>query len=342
MILVCGPCSAESFEQVYSTASMLKELNINYFRAGLWKPRTRPGGFEGIKEQGLIWLKQIQKDFNLKICTEVASPYMVEKCLENNFDAVWVGARTTQNPFIIEDIASCLDGTDMTVMVKNPLNPDIKLWLGAIERFEKYNIKNIIAIHRGFSLSYNNYRQSPLWRIPLEMKRLRNDISLICDPSHIAGDTKYIKEIADNAISTGFDGLMIETHINPSSALTDKNQQLDINQLKNLLISLPKVNNKNNGEIKELTLLRKQINDIDNSIIETLSERMQVSRKIAQIKMDNNLTIFQNERWQEVLENKTKFAQSRQLNTDFIKELYEIIHQESINEQHLIINKSTK
>ncbi len=340
MILVCGPCSAESFEQVYQTAQNIKDLGVTYFRAGLWKPRTRPGGFEGVKEQGLAWLSRVKKDFNLKICTEIANPYMAEQCLENGFDAVWIGARTTQNPFLIEDIAQSLDKSNMTVMVKNPLNPDIALWLGAIERFEKHGIKNIIAVHRGFSLSINKYRQTPLWRIPLELKRLRNDIPIICDPSHISGKADLVREIAFNAISTGFDGLMIETHINPSAALTDKEQQLNTNQLKQLLQNLPIIDKNKNEDIEELGLLRKQINDIDNSIIEFLSERMTVSRKIAQVKKDKNLQIFQSKRWQEVLESITKNAKNNDLEASFVKELYEIIHQESIQQQNIIINKS--
>ncbi|MBR1625922.1 MAG: bifunctional 3-deoxy-7-phosphoheptulonate synthase/chorismate mutase type II [Bacteroidales bacterium] len=339
MLLVCGPCSAESFEQVYQTATAVKDVGVDYFRAGLWKPRTRPNGFEGVGERGVYWMKQIQQELNLKICTEVANPYMAETCLKNNFNAVWIGARTTQNPFVVEDIASCLDGSDVVVMVKNPLNPDIKLWLGAIERFEKHSITNIIAIHRGFSLTYNKYRQSPLWRIPLELKRRRHDIPVLCDPSHIAGHTDYVKEIATTAISTGFDGLMIETHIKPSDALTDSMQQLTVNQLKSLIQSLPQVISESKEDAR-LNSLRNQIDDIDNSIITALSERMSVSREIAKIKKQHNLAAFQSNRWEKVLTNILKEAAVNHLDINFVKELYEIIHQESIKEQNLIINKS--
>ena len=340
MLLVCGPCSAESFEQVYQTATALKDIGVDYFRAGLWKPRTRPNGFEGVGEEGVYWMKQIQQELKLKICTEVANPYMAESCLKNNFDAVWIGARTTQNPFVVEDIASCLDGCNVTVMVKNPLNPDIKLWLGAIERMEKHSVTNIIAIHRGFSLTYNKYRQSPLWRIPLELKRRRPDIPVLCDPSHIAGNTDYVKEIATTAISTGFDGLMIETHINPSCALTDSMQQLTINQLKSLIKTLPPINSDSKEEDIRLNSLRNQIDDIDDSIITALSERMSVSREKAKVKKQHNLATFQSNRWEKVLTGILKDAASNNLDTNFVKELYEIIHQESIKEQNLIINKS--
>ncbi len=342
MILLCGPCSAESFEQLYSTAEILQPFSIDYFRAGLWKPRTRPNGFEGVKEVGLAWMKQIKKDFQMKIVTEVANPYMVEKCLENDFDAIWIGARTTQNPFIVEDIATALEGTDIHVMVKNPLNPDIKLWLGAIERLEKSGVKHIMAIHRGFSLSYNRYRQSPLWRIPLELKQLRNDIPIICDPSHIAGTTELVNEIANTAIATGFDGLMLETHVNPQLALTDAKQQLDKKQLKILIDSLPIVNKNEKSETKELTMLRNQIDDIDDEIIQLLSDRMGISKQIAYIKKSTNMSIFQIDRWKTLLDSILKNAKTYDLDNDFVKEIYEIIHQESIKQQNLIITKSER
>ncbi|MBQ7984174.1 MAG: bifunctional 3-deoxy-7-phosphoheptulonate synthase/chorismate mutase type II [Bacteroidales bacterium] len=341
MILVCGPCSAESYGQLEQTAASLSDVKPDYFRAGLWKPRTRPDAFEGVKEQGLAWMKQIKEQFGLKIATEVVSPYTAELCVEHGFDAVWIGARTTQNPFMVEDIASALSVSNITVMVKNPLNPDVKLWLGAVERLNKHGINNIIAVHRGFSLSFNNYRQSPLWRIPLELKRIRKDLPVICDPSHIAGDTLYIKEIADNAVATGFDGLMVETHINPAAARTDAAQQLTPVQLKQLLESLPKVNRSSDTAKEErLQTLRSQIDDIDQSLIDLIGSRMELSRKIAQVKKDGNLTIFQPERWHGVVERICQMAQKRNVDSGFIKEIFEIIHQESIKEQNIIINKS--
>jgi len=340
MVLVCGPCSAESFEQIYSSAQMLKDLGIDYFRAGLWKPRTHPNSFEGVKERGIEWMKRIKQDFGIKICTEVTNPYTAQRCVENDFDALWIGARTTQNPFIVEDIASALEGSNITIMIKNPLNPDVQLWLGAIERMEKHGIKNIMAIHRGFSTDYNRYRQSPLWRIPLELKQIREDIPILCDPSHIAGDNLYIKDIVTTAISIGFEGLMIETHINPPKALTDAKQQLDIAQLSSLITSLPSLKDTFSSIDKKINSLRGQIDDIDDTIIRALRDRMQVSREIAKVKKDEKIIIFQANRWQEVLDKVLENAKKSNLNISFVKELYEIIHQESIREQDLIINKS--
>ena len=340
MILTAGPCSAESFEQLYSTAQALLPLNIDYFRAGLWKPRTRPSSFEGVKDKGLDWMVRIQKDLKLKICTEIASADMADKCAEYNFDAVWIGARTTQNPFTTEDIARALEGTNMCVMVKNPLNPDVKLWLGAVERLEKHGIKKIMAVHRGFSLSYNKYKQSPLWRIPLEFKRLRQDIPIICDPSHIAGDRMYVGQLAHDAVAIGFDGLMVETHISPDSALTDAKQQITPEQLTELIGSIPSVTDNHKGYDTLLAALRKQIDDIDDVLIGALKDRMDISKKIALIKKQNNMRIFQPERWQEVVKNVTNLAEDKDLDGDFVKEIYGIIHQDSVKTQNVIINKS--
>ena len=341
MLLVLGPCSAESFTQLHDIAKELSTFRFDYFRAGLWKPRTMPEVFEGVKEQGLAWMQQIKKEFNYKIATEVASPYMVEKCLQYDFDMLWLGARTTQNSFLVEDIANALQGSRVKIMVKNPLNPDLKLWLGAIERLENKNIKDIVAVHRGFSLSYNKYRQSPLWRIPLELKRIRKDIDIICDPSHISGDRKYVAEIASNAIATGFDGLMVEVHNNPSKALTDSKQQLTVNELRQLLKNLPIIDkNKNSAKVDlQLKALREQINELDYQIVSLLAQRMDVSYEIAKVKKENNMAAFQPKRWANVEDNVLKIAKENSLKTDFIKEIYEIIHQESILKQNLIIYK---
>ena len=342
MLLICGPCSAESQLQLYNTAKAMQSLNIDFFRAGLWKPRTRPVDFEGVGDAGLSWMRQIKSDFNYKICTEVASVSMIEKCLRNDFDAMWVGARTVQSPFLIEELACALEGCDdITVMIKNPLNPDVKLWLGAIERFEKHGVKNIVAIHRGFSVTYSRYRYAPLWRIPIELKRLRKDLKIICDPSHISGDKNRVKEIAFNAVTTGFDGLMIETHISPQTALTDSFQQLDIRQLEDLLQHLPFINNKETDkDDRWLLSYREQIDDVDDIIIDALADRMEIARKIAEIKKNKNLTVFQPDRWTDVLARLEKRASDKGINPLFLKELYSVIHQESINEQNIIINKS--
>lgn len=341
MLLVLGPCSAESYGQLRSVADELQGFEFDYFRAGLWKPRTKPEGFEGVKEIGLEWMQSIKQEFGYKIATEVASPYMVEKCLQYNFDMVWIGARTTQNPFIVEDIALALKGTNLKVMVKNPLNPDLNLWVGAIDRLRNKGIKDIVAVHRGFSLSYNKYRQSPLWRIPLQLKSLDNEIKIICDPSHIAGDRRYVADIASNAIATGFDGLMIEVHCSPDEALTDSKQQITAQQLKVLLSNLPIVNNDNSSKTeKQLLALREQISDIDEQILGLLAQRMATSDSIALIKKANNLPTFQVKRWSEVKNNLNKLSFENNLRPEFVEEIYEIIHQESIRKQNLIINKS--
>lgn len=340
-IIICGPCSAESEEQLTTIASLLKPCKIDYFRAGLWKPRTMPSSFEGVGEKGLPWLKRIQKDFNLKVCTEIATPYHIEQCLEYDIDALWIGARTTSNPFSMQDIAESLKGVEKTIFVKNPLNPDIKLWIGAIERLKKAGINNIVAIHRGFSLYDNGkYRQTPLWKIPVELKREFPELKIICDPSHIAGKREYILELSQMAMNIGFDGLMIEVHNNPNEAKTDALQQITpydfIHLINNLII--PQRNDTINNT--SLNVLRQEINEIDNIIINSIAKRMNISKEIASIKEENNLTVFQPKRWQEILEKILLNGEKQGLTKDFMKEIYEIIHQESIKTQNSIINKS--
>lgn len=341
-ILICGPCSAESEIQILSTAKALQEIGgISYFRAGLWKPRTRPNEFEGVGEEGLLWLKQVKDNYHMKVCTEVATPYHVEKCLEYDIDSLWLGARTTSNPFSVDEIAESLKGTKKTIFVKNPLNPDIRLWIGAIERLRKKSIENIVAIHRGFSLTDNGkYRQSPLWKIPIELRREMPDMKIICDPSHIAGKRQYIKELSQMAMSIGFDGLMIEVHNKPLEAKTDALQQISPLMLKNIIMKLNVPNKEDSKENSLLASLRDEINDVDNSIINSLSRRMEMSKEIAKIKQEENLAVFQPQRWQEILTNISLKGEKQGLSKDFVKEIYEIIHQESIKIQNLIINKS--
>lgn len=339
-ILICGPCSAESHQQVLQTAKDVKEAGVTWFRAGIWKPRTRPNSFEGIGEVGLQWLKEVQQTLSLKVCTEVAKPFHVEECLKAGINAVWIGARTCSNPFSVQEIAESLKGVDnLSVLIKNPTTPDIHLWLGAIERIEKTGVKDIVAVHRGFALENNSsYRQTPLWRIPIELQRLRRDIKIICDPSHIAGKREYVKEIALSAASIGFAGLMIETHNNPLQAKTDNNQQLFSKDLKEFLSS---INFPNNKEVNsnELEAYRQEINDIDKNICNLLSERMNLSKQIAEIKIAKNMTVFQPNRWQEVMDSIISISKKQGLNEDFIEEIYNIIHQESIKTQESIVNK---
>lgn len=334
-VIICGPCSAESHSQMLVCAEDVANAGITWFRAGVWKPRTRPNGFEGIGEQGLIWLKEIKEKFSLNICTEIASPYHLELCLKYGLNAVWIGARTCANPFSVQEIADALKGVkNISVWVKNSPIPNINTWLGSIERLEKAGCKDVIAIHRGFELENNGmYRQNPLWRIPLELKRLRKDLKIICDPSHIAGKKELVKDVAQNAISIGFDGLMIETHPKPNEAKTDAQQQLSSSCIKEFIDQLvfPTTLDKQGNEYIEL--YRQEINEIDQKICTLLGERMQLSKKIASIKSKNNMSIFQLNRWQEVLNNIVQTGKNHNLNEDFIKEIYTLIHQESIQVQ---------
>ncbi|MBR1769871.1 MAG: bifunctional 3-deoxy-7-phosphoheptulonate synthase/chorismate mutase type II [Bacteroidales bacterium] len=339
-IIICGPCSAESREQVLKSAEEVKESGIEWFRAGLWKPRTRPHSFEGVGEEGISWLNEVQKMYSLKVCTEVANPYHVELCLKNNIDALWIGARSAANPFTVQEIAESLRGVkDISVMVKNPTTPDVNLWLGDIERIEKQGINDIIAVHRGFNLQNNlPYRQSPLWRIPLELKQRRKDLKIICDASHIAGKSELVKEIAKCSASIGFNGLMIEAHSNPKKAKTDAQQQLYTKELKSFLneINFP-LQNKGQEDCN-LQMYREEINDIDENICILMAERMNLSKKIAQIKIEKNMTVFQADRWKEVMNRTLERGEQAGLSKDFLQEIYNIIHQESVRLQENIIN----
>lgn len=341
-IYICGPCSAENREQVLCSAKEIAKTGVQWFRAGLWKPRTRPSCFEGVGDSGLSWLTEVKEQYNINVCTEVANPSHVEQCLKHNIDGLWLGARTTSNPFSVEEIAQSLKGVNnITIMIKNPMIADMKLWLGAIERMEKQGIKNILAIHRGFTLADNKpYRQTPLWRIPIELKQERKDLKIICDPSHIAGKREYVREIAEQAANIGFDGLMIETHCSPSSALTDSEQQITPKELENLIFSIhfPE----NTGSSDKLSALREEINEADNTIIDALAKRMHLSQSIAKIKQEENMTVFQHSRWQEVLNRIISQAQNHSLNDTFVKEIYEIIHQESIKVQNNILKDKKK
>ncbi len=333
-IIVCGPCSAESHSQMLICANDVAKAGLTWFRAGVWKPRTRPSTFEGVGEQGLVWLKDIKEKFSLKVCTEIASPYHLELCLRYGVDAVWIGARTCANPFSVQEIADALKGVkNISVWVKNSPIPNINTWLGSIERLEKAGCKGVVAIHRGFELENNGiYRQNPLWRIPLELKRLRKDLKIICDPSHIAGKRELVKDVAQNAISIGFDGLMIETHPMPNEAKTDALQQLSSFSIKDFISQLVFPTLEKQGD-EYLKLYRQEITEIDQKICALLGDRMQLSKKIATIKSKNNMSIFQLNRWQEVLDNIIQTSKKYNLEEDFIKEIYTLIHQESIQVQ---------
>ncbi len=340
-LLIAGPCAAESREQVFEAAECLRDFPNAYFRAGIWKPRTRPSSFEGVGSEGLQWLKEVKEKLNLRVCTEVASPYHVEQCLDFGIDALWIGARTTTNPFSVQDIAEALNQTDKPVFVKNPLNPDLKLWIGAIERLLKSGCKNVYAIHRGFCLADNGaYRQSPLWEIAIEFKRLMPQIKLLCDPSHISGKRDLVFNVAQTAMNLCFDGLMIETHPNPSAALTDSQQQITPSQLHTLIDNLQIAVSEDSQSQNSLEFLREKIDKTDTEIIRLLGQRMQLVKEVSQIKKQNNMSVLQMNRWSNLLNERMNQADKQQLDRDFIKEIFEQIHKESIAIQEKEIEKT--
>ncbi len=340
-VLIAGPCSAESLEQVLATAESLSVYGDLIFRAGLWKPRTRPSMFEGVGEMGLEWLSQVKSKYSLRVCTEVASPNHVEKCLDYGIDALWIGARTTTNPFSVQDIAEALCGTDMPIFVKNPLNPDVKLWIGAIERLMKSGCTNVYAVHRGFSLADNGiYRQNPLWQIAIELRRLMPNTKLICDPSHMAGKSELVFELAQTAMNLCYDGLMLEVHSSPQEAKTDAEQQLTPEGLFSLLDSLQLSVEGGNSSQTDLEVLRKRIDDIDSEILRMLSERMKVVKEVSEVKKQNNISVLQIKRWNKLLEERMRKAEELNLDKSFVKDVFEQIHKESVNLQDRMIKKT--
>ena len=339
--IIAGPCSAESENQVFQTALKLSNLGIKVFRAGIWKPRTRPGNFEGVGSAGLRWLTRVKKELGLIVATEVANTSHVEAALKNEIDILWIGARTSVNPFAVQEIADLLRGVDIPVLVKNPINPDIDLWIGAIERINKAGIKKIVAVHRGFS-TYDKsiYRNNPHWEIPIELKRRIPDIFIITDPSHISGNKKLLFEISQKAMDLNFDGLMIESHINPSQALSDASQQVTPKELDMILkkLIIRKSEIKDNNFMSILKELRSQIDNIDHDILNILEKRMSVVEKIGRLKKEKNISILQTKRWDEILSKKLKESPKKGLNTEFILKIFEAIHEESINHQFRIMN----
>ena len=335
--LIAGPCSAETREQVLLTAEGLSLLPLDYYRAGIWKPRTRPGEFEGVGSEAIPWVQEVKSQYGLKICTEVAKAEHVEAVLEAGFDMIWIGARSTANPFTVQEIADALQGVDIPVMVKNPTNPDLKLWIGAIERVEKAGIKSISAIHRGFSVYEKTlYRNNPNWQIPIDLKQELPLIPLICDPSHIGGRDYLLLEIAQRAFDLKYDGLMIETHCSPKDAWTDAKQQITPSDLGILLNSLT-VRGRQEIEEVEIIELRSQLTSKDEEIIRNLRERMDVSRLIGSYKKDRNIAILQNSQWEESLRKNLERAKNADLSPQFSNDLFRLIHQESIRIQAEIL-----
>lgn len=336
-LIIAGPCSAETREQVLATAASVKEIGINLLRAGVWKPRTKPGSFEGNGEIALTWLQEIKEKYQLPVAIEVAETTHIALALKYGIDVIWIGARTTVNPFQVQQLADALKGVDIPVMVKNPVNPDVDLWEGAIERFERAGIKKIAAIHRGFS-SYQSssiYKNQPNWVIPIELKRRRKDLFMICDPSHITGKRDLVPEVAQKAMDMGFNGLMIETHPNPDAALSDAAQQITPSSLKHLLdhLVIRKQFTADMSKSNELEYLRQLMDSVDTEIVDLLARRMELGKRMGEIKKDCNLSVYNPERWREIVEMRNQQAMKLDLSADFILDLYEKIHHESIKKQ---------
>lgn len=341
LTLIAGPCSAESEQQVVQTAQALKNLGCSIFRAGVWKPRTQPGHFEGFGEQALAWLRLAKQETNMKVATEVALPQHVEQALRYGIDVLWIGARTTANPFAVQQIADALEGVDIPVMVKNPISPDLALWLGALERLQKAGVKQVMAIHRGFSVSeHSPYRNEPLWHLPIELRRLQTDIPLICDPSHMGGKPMFIQSLAQQALDLDYDGLMIECHPNPVAALSDAEQQITPTELGQLLQALT-VREKNDP-MNGLEQLRREIDQCDQQLIEALAQRMHIAQEIASYKEKMNLAVFQTNRYKEVLRQRMDAAEKVGIEPQFTEKLFQLIHDESVRQQLNVINRKEK
>ena len=335
--LIAGPCSAESEQQVILTARELaKSPNVKVFRAGLWKPRTRPESFEGVGKIGLAWLKNVKVETSLLTTTEVANAKHIELCLENNVDILWIGARTTVNPFIVQEIADALKGVDIPIFVKNPINAELGLWLGAIERLYQAGIKKLAAIHRGFSTYIEmGYRNRPNWQIPIELKRLLPNLPLICDPSHIAGNRDLIEPVSQMALDFGIKGLMIETHINPDQALSDSKQQITPQVLIALLDRLRARDTVlTDKQLKaRIARLRTAITQVDSRIIHDLAERMKWVEEIGKLKHEHNIPVLQLSRWETILKDHVARAQQTGLDGEFIKAVFELIHAQAVKKQ---------
>jgi len=336
-VVIAGPCSAETEEQVLKTAHALKDTDTNIFRAGIWKPRTRPGGFEGVGEKGLPWLQRVREETGFKITTEVGNADHVEKALKHDVDILWIGARTTVNPFVVQEIADALKGVDKPVLVKNPVNPDLALWLGGVERIKSAGISQLGVIHRGFS-SYKslNYRNKPKWHIAIELKKEFPDLPLILDPSHICGRRDTILDVSQTALDLNYDGFMIETHIDPDNAWSDAKQQVTPTHLKQIIEDLV-IRKKSSSEEtfqQKLSIYRNDLDILDSDLIALLKNRMDISGQIGTLKRTENVAILQSSRWEEILTSMIAEADKKGLNKEFITEIFKAIHVESIKTQH--------
>lgn len=337
-IIIAGPCSAETEEQVMTSATQLAAKGVKVFRAGIWKPRTKPGGFEGVGVEGLPWLKRVKEETGMLVSTEVATAKHVYECLKAGIDVLWIGARTTANPFAVQEIADALKGVDIPVLVKNPVNPDLELWIGALERINGAGLKRLGAIHRGFS-SYDKkiYRNLPQWHIPIELRRRIPELPIFCDPSHIGGKRELIAPLCQQAMDLGFDGLIVESHCNPDAAWSDASQQVTPDVLSYILNLL--VIRKETQTTENLNELRSQIDECDNQIIEIFSKRMRICREIGTFKKEHDMTILQTNRYNEILDKRGAQGALCGMDSEFIKHVFEAIHEESVRQQMEIINK---
>ncbi len=337
-LVIAGPCSAETEEQVITTATQLAKNGIKIFRAGIWKPRTKPGGFEGKGIEALPWMKRVKAETGMLTATEVATPKHVESALEAGIDILWVGARTSANPFAVQELADSLKGVDVPVLVKNPVNPDLELWIGALERINGAGIKRLGAIHRGFS-SYDKkiYRNLPMWQIPIELHRRIPSLPVICDPSHIGGSRDLVAPLCQQAMDLGMDGLIIESHCNPDCAWSDAKQQVTpdiLEYILNLMVIREQIQTTEN-----ISALRKQIDEIDNGLIDLLAKRMRISREIGQYKKEHGMTIVQTSRYSEILDKRSAQGSLLGVAPECVRNIFEAIHEESVNQQIKIINQ---
>ena len=337
--VIAGPCSAETEEQVMNTAAQLAGKGVKIFRAGIWKPRTKPGGFEGIGKEGLPWLNRVQQELGMKVATEVATKAHVEAALEAGIDVLWIGARTAANPFAMQEIADALAGHDVPVLVKNPVNPDLELWIGGLERINQAGITRLRVIHRGFSTYEKKlYRNLPMWHIHIELHRRLPGLPIFCDPSHIGGARELVAPLCQQAMDLGFDGLIVECHCNPDAAWSDAKQQVRPDVLDFILDRL--VIRNTAASTESLDVLRPQIDEIDNSLIEMLAKRMRISREIGQYKREHDMTVVQTTRYNEILDKRGAQGVLCGMSADFIKAVFEAVHEESVRQQIEIMNKN--
>lgn len=337
-LVIAGPCSAESEEQLLSTATQLAACGCQYFRAGVWKPRTKPGGFEGHGAKALPWMKRVKEQTGMQVITEVATPEHVELCLEYGIDILWIGARTTTNPFAVQAVADSLQGVDIPVLVKNPINPDLELWIGALERLNRAGITRLAAVHRGFS-NYDGhiYRNAPLWHIPIELRHRIPELPILGDPSHMGGRRELIAPLCQQAMDMGFDGLFVESHCRPDEAWSDASQQVTPDALKQIVDSL--IIRDGQAMSESMNHMRKQIDLLDDNLLEILAERMKLCREIGHYKKENNITVVQQSRYNEMLNRRSREGLLGGMDGNFIKHVFEAIHEESVRQQIEIMNR---